>query len=302
VAGSPRLTVPGSTLDAFLFSRVDSQAAAWYRIVFAAAIPLFFASNSMNVPTWASGQTASLYDNLFLTWGYTALIAVMCVLLAIGWNPRAVALVLVVMLVPLCFLDMGRPSRQVMLFALFCFSFVRSDAIRLPWSAEHSAVQDAGPAWPVRLIQLQLTALYLVNAIAKSSPQYLSGDALRDMSAELPNFQIDLSAGVFPFGPLAVPVALAAAGSALMEYFLATAFWARRLRWVAAISGIVFHFVLTRIVKIHMLDYAAIFLYLAFLLPLIKPVRSAPGRSSPQLSGRRQDLPAPREASPATQP
>jgi len=296
------MTAPATTLDAFLFSRVEPRAAAWFRMLFAAAIPFFFGSSSQNVPSWASGPTASLYDNLFLTWGYTALIAVMCVLLAIGWNPRAVVLVLVVMLVPLDFLDVGRPSRQVIMFALFCFSFVRSDAIRLPWSSDHSAEQDAGPAWPIRLIQLQLTALYLVNAIAKTSPQYLSGDALRDMSAELPNFQIDLAAGVFQLGPLAVPVALAAAGSALMEYFLAAAFWIRRLRWVAAISGILFHFVLTRIVKIHMLDYAAIFLYLAFLLPLIRPARSAPDRSSPQLSGRRRGLPAPRAASPATQP
>ena len=297
------MTASGSGLDAFLFSPLEARATAWFRILFASAIPAFFRSTNLSVPSWASGDAAWLYDNLFLTTEYMALIAAMCVVLAIGWKPRVVALILVVMLLPLDFLDTGRPSRQVILFALLCFSFVRSDTIRFPWSANNdSAAQDAGPAWPIRLIQLQLTVLYLVNAIAKSNPQYLRGDALMDMSVELPNFQVDLSAGALQLGALALPIAAAAAASAMMEYFLAAAFWMRRLRWVAAISGIVFHFVLTRIVKIHMLDYAAIFLYLAFLLPLIRPARSAPDRSSPQLSGRRQGLPTPRAASPATQP
>ena len=293
----------GSRLDDFLFSPVEARAAAWYRILFAAVIPVFFKSNGLSVPSWASGNAAWLYDNLFLTSEYMALIAAMCGVLAIGWHSRAVAFILIVILAPLDLLQTGLQSRQVILFALASFAFVRSDAIRFPWRSNTGApARDAGPAWPIRLIQLQLTMLYLVNAIAKSHPRYLGGDALMDMSVELPNFQVDLSGGALQLGALALPIAVAATASALMEYFLAAAFWIRRLRWVAAISGIVFHFVLTRIVKIHMLDYAAIFLYLAFLLPLIKPVRSAPGRSSPQPSARRQDLPAPRAALPATQP
>ena len=113
---------------------------------------------------------------------------------------------------------------------------------------------------------------------------------------ELANFRVDLSSGALQMGMLAVPVASLGTAGALMEYFLATAFWVRRLRWLVAISGILFHFVLTRIVSIFMLDYAAIFLYLAFLLPLIKPASSAPDRNSRPLSARRQGLPAPREA------
>ena len=283
-------------LDAFLFSRVDARAAAWFRIVFAAAILFFFRSPGSGAPTWASGQTVWIYENVFLTSEYMLLIAAMCVLLAIGWHSRPIAFLLVVFLAPLDWLDMGRQSRQVILSALLSFSFVRSDTIRFPWTRDAHAEIDSGPAWPIRLIQLQLTILYGANAIAKSSPYYLRGDALMDMSAELANFRVDLSSGALHLGMLAIPVAVLASAGALMELFLATAFWVRRLRWVAAITGILFHIVLTRIVSIFMLDYATIFLYLAFLLPLIKPASSAPDRNSRPLSGRRQGPPAPREA------
>ena len=284
------------SLDAFLFSRVDARAAAWYRLAFAAAIPFFFWSRDFTAPQWASGQTAWIYEHVLMAPGYILLVAGLCTLLALGWNSRAIAFLLVVVLAPLDWLDVGRQSRQVLLSALLSFSFVRSDTIRFPWTSDSRAENDAGPAWPIRLIQLQLTILYGVNAIAKSSPYYLRGDALMDMSAELANFRVDLSSGALQVGMLAVPVAILGTAGALMEYFLATAFWVRRLRWVAAISGIVFHIVLTRIVSIFMLDYAAIFLYLAFLLPLIKPASSAPDRNSRPLSGRHQGLQAPREA------
>ena len=283
-------------LDEFLYSRVDARAAAWYRIAFAAAIPFFFRSYDFNASAWASGQIAWLYDNVFLSAEYMLLVKAMCVLLALGWNARPIAFLLVVLLVPLDFLDAGRQSRQVVLFALLAFSFVRSDAIRFPWMDSSTAERDAGPAWPIRLIQLQLTVLYGMNAIAKSSPQYLSGDALMDMSVELGNFRVDFSSGALHLGMLAIPVAVLAAASAFVEYFLSIAFWVRRLRWVAAVAGILFHIVLARVVKIFLLDYAAIFLYLAFLLPLISRAGSAPHRSSPPLSERRPGLPAPREA------
>ncbi|MEO8577462.1 MAG: HTTM domain-containing protein [Gemmatimonadales bacterium] len=285
------MRIDRSKADAFLFSKVDARAAAWLRLAFAAVIPFFFASRNIGPPSWAGDQIARIYESFFLTAGFDLLVAFLCVLLAFGWHSRATAFVLVVLLAPLDFVDIARQSRHVMLSALLSFSFVQSDVIRFPWTSKAAVIDSAGPAWPIRLIQLQLTVLYGVNAIAKSNPNYLSGDALMDMSLELENFRQVLSANVIHFGMLSVPIAAAAVASALMEYFLASAFWVKPLRWVVAISGIAFHFVLTRIVHIFMLDYATIFLYLAFLLPLVTRARSAPDRSSPQLSARRQDPP-----------
>jgi hypothetical protein len=92
-----------------------------------------------------------------------------------------------------------------------------------------------------------------------------------------------------------VPVTAVAFASPLMEYFLAVAFWFRRLRWVAAGAGVAFHLVATAVVWVLLLDLlATMFLYLAFLLrfearagapapgnaatPFTRPARSASRR------------------------
>ena len=90
----------------------------------------------------------------------------------------------------------GTTSRQVLLFALLAFALIPSGAIKFPWKPNPSGrFVDTGPCWPVRLIQLQLTLLYGVNAIAKSSGTYLLGEVLVDMSVSLQNFQVDMSSG-----------------------------------------------------------------------------------------------------------
>jgi hypothetical protein len=168
------------------------------------------------------------------------------------------------------FLNSGPVSRQVLLFSLLAFSFVPSGTVKVPWSSKHrGSFIHAGPCWPIRLIQLQLTFLYGANALAKSSPMYLRGEALMDMSVTQSNFNVDLSSGTLVLGVIAMPVALAAVLSMLAELTLALGFWFKRLRWIVFLLGISFHLVLMKIVTIFMLHYASIFLYLAFLLPLI---------------------------------
>lgn len=173
-----------------------------------------------------------------------------------GWRPRLTGLLALGLLVPLAFLDRGQVSRHVVLWTLLATSL---------WSG-------TGPIWPLRLLQLQLSVVYGVNALAKSTWHYLSGAALVGLSAR-PNFVEDFSDGYWNVGSFAVPVMAAAIASALMEYFLAGAFWVPRLRWVAAGAGVAFHLVLMTIVHIFMLDLATMFLYLAFLLPFQEPER-----------------------------
>jgi hypothetical protein len=263
------------SFDDFLFAPVNAQAAAWFRIAFAAAIPFLFESDALGVPIWAPPPAAWVYEHVLLQRGYTIFIALVCAVLASGWRARAVASLLFVLLLPLAGLEIGQLSRQVMLTALLCFSFIRSGTVRFPWRRTSGGESSAGPAWPIRLIQLQLTVLYGVNALAKSTPQYLSGEALMDLSAELSNFRVDLSDGVMELAVLAIPLSVAAPASALAEYFLAAAFWVPRLKWVAALAGLAFHALIARVLTIFMLDYATIFLYLAFLLPLFRPRRAA---------------------------
>ena len=259
-----------SRIDKFLFQPVDATAAAWLRIAFAIAIPYFF---------WSVGQLPKsstpeilqlLYETVILTPGHRILMVSLCILLGIGWRPRLCGFVLAPLLFPLCFLPAGHVSRQVILVALVLFSFIPSGVARKPWQTNRENLNaSSGPCWPVRLLQIHLTLIYGANALAKSSEIYLRGEALMDMSLVLWNFKVDLSSGYLTAGSLAIPVALVAVSSTLTEYLLAFGFWVRRFRWLIAIVGIGFHYVLDHVVGIYKLHHATIFLYLVFLLPLI---------------------------------
>jgi hypothetical protein len=160
----------------------------------------------------------------------------------------------------------------VLLLALLAFSFLRSPAsLSLPSVRGRGHEGSAGPRWPIRLIQLQLSVLYGVNAVAKTHPDYLTGATLIAMSEVLPNFVPDLSGGVLHVAGLAVPVWLAAVATVATEYVLALGFWFPRLRVATALLGLVFHVALTRVVHIEYLGVVSVFLYAAFLLPFDRP-------------------------------
>jgi hypothetical protein len=160
-------------------------------------------------------------------------------------------------------------GRDLLWFAITALSLLHSDR---RWAMRgligFPQRNDAGPTWPVRLIQIQLSALYLVNAIAKSTPGYLSGEALAAMSTRLPNFQLQIADGLFTLAGISIPVAMAASAAVVIEYSLALGFWFSRLRWATAVLGAVFHATLTRVVTIGALDIVSLSLYAAFLLPV----------------------------------
>jgi hypothetical protein len=149
---------------------------------------------------------------------------------------------------------------------------VRSDAQHSlrTWLGGSPAL-SAGPIWPIRLIQLQLSALYAVNALAKTTPAYLSGDVLVGMSLMLPNMRLDLSDRFQEIGPLALPVWLLASASTVAEWMLALGFWFPRLQVGVALLGVAFHLSARFVITIFALDLASVFLYLAFLLPFDRP-------------------------------
>lgn len=202
------------------------------------------------------------YESVFLMPAYWAIAACGIVLYGTGrWRPRLVGWSLVVLLLPLIFLDGLRQSRQTLLTVL----------------AACSLLGQGGPMWPIRLAQLQLALIYGVNAIAKSSPEYFSGETLVGMSQTMGNFLVDLSSGYLEVGPVRMPAQLAAVLSALTEYGLALGFWFRRTRVLAAVAGVGFHMVLKFIVRIHMLDWVSMFLYLLFFLPFERRTVEAKG-------------------------
>jgi hypothetical protein len=202
-------------------------------------------------------------------------ICVGLVIFAAGWRPRLSGLLLCLLLLPLVFLPGRHVSRQIILFSFFAFCFLRSNAaLAWPRPKPGKAPLSPGPIWPIRLIQLQLSLVYGLNALAKTSAAYLEGDVLRGLSAMLPNFLQDLSGGTIHLGPVALPVAVAAVASVAVEYFIAVGIWIPRLRYVVAAVGVSFHMLIKSILEIGMYDWACIFLYLCFLLPFSKPEKT----------------------------
>lgn len=273
--GSPPLPAPpAGRIERFLFSPTDARTAAVFRVALAAMLAWAFWSVGARAgfPVIRVGGATQLYDQVFVTRWYALLTLAVAGLFGAGVRPRLTGLLLFALLLPLASLTRGQQSRQVLLFVLLAFSVLRSDARRSARTLlGGEPLASAGPIWPVRLIQIQLSLVYLINAIAKTTPQYLSGDVLIGMAQMRPNFLVDLSDGYQHVGPIAVPVAAAAVASVVIEYALAIGFWFPRLRWPTAVLGVAFHLGLQQIVSIFMLDYASMFLYLAFLLPWRTP-------------------------------
>ena len=124
-----------------------------------------------------------------------------------------------------------------------------------------------------------ITLVYGINALVKTTPHFLSGEAFIGMAQSLPNFKIEFVNGTWQLGFLALPVGLLAIAAVLTEYSLALGFWFRRTRVITALLGVGFHLGLKFVIKIGMLDWVSMFLYLAFLLPFKKKTAGASSKN-----------------------
>ncbi len=261
-------------LERFIFAPVNPTYAGVFRILLTLMLAAVFwprrglSLEGYNIP-------GLLYFFEHLSFPYWFFILVLLILFGTGLMPRLLGVILVVLLLPLSFQTGLHASCQLLLFTLLFFSLLRSNAGPSLWTGKaESHPVSVGPMWPIRLIQLQLSVMYGVNAVAKTTPEYLSGQVLMGMSKMLPNFVINLSDGYLHLGPLAIPVTLLAIASVMTEYILAIGFWFPRFRIATAVFGVFFHIGLKFIIRVGMLDWTSIFLYLAFLLPFDRPLIS----------------------------
>ena len=253
-------------LHLFFFAPINPAALDLFRVVVTGV--LFFAfwprglEPASSLSKWPG--LIFLYDTVFLSPAYRVALFMGLLLFGLGFQTRTMGLLLLLMLMPHCYLRLGQVSRPIFLFTLFAVSLFPS---RLAWS--RTTGREEAPIWPIRLLQLLLTLIYGINALFKSTVHYLSGEALINLSA-MPNFMLDLSSGYFDGGCVKIPVSALAMATVLIEYGLAFGFWLPKFRWITACVGVLFHFGLTFVVKIFMLDYATVLLYLAFLLPFAR--------------------------------
>ena len=250
--------------QSFLFAPVNPKSISVFRILVALMITFMFSQKGLT-PIYPLTEFPILCKYMFSDY-YYGLIYLLILLFAIGIRPQIIAILLFIILLPHDFLIQGRKSKQVILCVLLCFGFIKSLPV---WhlNKKEFLISNISPIWPIRLIQIQLTLLYGVNAIAKTTYEYLSGDLLIEMSKTYRNFRVDFSDGYYHLLDIPVPVFVLAIASTLIEYFLAIGFWFKKTRWFALVIGILFHLSLTQVVKIFMLDYVSMFLYLAFIIP-----------------------------------
>lgn len=263
-------------IERFFFTAANARAVAALRIWLAALAAFAFFTQDSDTPSslvqfpWMM----QLYNDVIQTAPYRAAAAAALTAFGAGLWSRPAGLLAALLLAPLVPMQGALPGRYLLWFAVAALALLHSDrrwALRALLGLPQTS--DVGPIWPVRLIQTQLSLLYLVNALAKSGAGYLSGGALAAMSTRLPNFQVQFSDGLFTLAGIAVPLWMAAVASTAAEYTLALGFWFPRLRWPTAVFGIAFHGALTWIVKIGLLDVASVGLYAAFLLPVGEPTK-----------------------------
>jgi hypothetical protein len=261
---TPRIA---TAAPALLFERVNAIVLVWFRVLLSLMLAYALWPRDLPLGVWTADWpvAARLYSEVFLSLPYRCCIYAALFWFAVGWRPRLAGAVLFCLLLPHVFLAKGRISRHVLVVALLLTTLLRTAPL---WRVSQLKTLDAGPIWPIRLIQLQLTLLYAVNAIRKSTPEYLNGDVLMALSAARPNFLVDLTSGSMEIGMFAVPVWALATTTVAIEYWLAVGWWIPRCRWPTAAIGVAFHlFLKAFVIRIFMLDFAALFLYLTFLLP-----------------------------------
>lgn len=205
------------------------------------------------------------YQDLFTSSPWRLAIFAGIFLFGLGWQPRLVGAVLVCLLVPHCFFESGRQSRPIIVFVTLCASLMPGAPV---WRRGGDKNRDVppGPIWPIRLIQCQLSVLYGVNALFKTTPEYLSGDVIVALSTQS-NSLVDLTGGALALGPFAIPASVLAIGTVATEYWLAIGLWFPRCRLVTVGMGLAFHVSLLFVINIFMLGCVSLFLYLAFLFP-----------------------------------
>lgn len=159
--------------------------------------------------------------------------AVASVMLLLGWRARAGAATMTTVVAYVLLLDQQLFGNNLYLLGLVGLLLTVADSSAV-WSldARRAGYRPRIPAWPVRLLMLQVTLVYLFAAAAKLNPVFLSGGMMAAMDGAL----------AFPESWRVVSVmAPLSAAAVLVEIFIALGLWSARLRVPAVALGLGLH-------------------------------------------------------------
>jgi vitamin K-dependent gamma-carboxylase-like protein len=213
------------------------------------------------------------------------LLLVSSVALTIGWHSRLAALAVFVLIVSFEHRDVwvfNSGDLAVRIEALFiaispCGAALSLDQVRSAgkfWSAQQR------PQWPVRLMQVQLSLIYLASAQAKLNGNAWPQGTAVSYALRLPDMLLLPTPHWFTNSALLMNAVTW--GTLATELSIGILVWNKRLRpWVLA-AGVVMHTMIMITITVGFFTLAVFVLYLAFVPPEIveRLPRSAKGMAS----------------------
>lgn len=209
-----------------------------------------------------------------------ALLLVSAIVLTVGWHSRIAAILVFVLLHSFLrkgihYFNAGDLILSIVALVLalsscgLALSLDQRRRTGVFWSAESLA------PWPIRLLQLQMSLVYLVTAQAK-----LAGKTWVEGSATFYAWRTDGRWALLPtpdwLATNAVLVNAVSWTTVLIELALAVLVWNRRLRFWVLAAGVVLHVVIMVNLNVAFFSIAMFVLYLAFIPP--EAVRNAPAK------------------------
>ncbi len=192
-----------------------------------------------------------------------AVLAAVALALLVGWHTRVAAVATTLLLIVLQRRDVYVLNSGDLLLRELAFYVALMPAGEV-WSldARRRGRSDVRAPWGLRLLQLQVCALYLFSVVAK-----LGGKTWQDGTAVGIALQLgDLQRFVVPQG-LATSVtfsALATYGTLVVEAFLVVGLWRASTRYVAMAAGLAIHLGIEATLLIGWFSLTVLACYLAF--------------------------------------
>ena len=161
--------------------------------------------------------------------------------LVLGLRPRFAGAIITCLTAYVLLLDQQTYSNHFYLFFLIMILLSVADSgATLSLDTPRTGKRDLVAGWPILLLKLQVSLVYGFSALAKLTPQFLSGDVLSQTLKQHGWL-------TFPDYWRTPQVLTTLAVSAIfVELFIAFGLWSKRLRWAAVIAGVTLHiFILT---------------------------------------------------------
>jgi hypothetical protein len=160
-------------------------------------------------------------------------------------------------------LDQQTYSNHLYLFFLIMLLLTLADSgAALSVDALRTGKRDYVVGWPILLLKFQVSLVYGFSALAKLTPQFLSGEVLSQTLKQHGWL-------TFPYSWRGPQLLTALAVSAIVvEIFIAFGLWKRNLRWVAVLAGVTLHIFIVSMLDSSRLSLGIFALEMLALYPL----------------------------------